>query len=314
MATGLTVQVVGTTITVTVGGNGEFVLEGVPTGNVELRFSGDGVNATVTIRSVQANEKIKVKIVVSGTTAVVESEERGNSDHTREEVNGVIDSLTGDATAFEFKVGSRLVRGDAATVFFGDGNRPDTFDSLKNGVRVEVKGEQREGYVYAVRIHVNDGDDDEDEDEFEFTGRLNSISGDAPDLTLVVGTTTVYTSSRTVVRRRGDVQTLSALAVGQTLEVEGTQRADGSVDARKIAIEDDEPDGPFEIEGRVGGLKGSCPAVTFSVNGYSVYTNASTVFEDDSCGDLKNGDKVEVKGVRESGGRVRALEVERKAK
>lgn len=76
----------------------------------------------------------------------------------------------------------------------------------------------------------------------------HSKSGDVPNLTLVVGRTTVHTSAGTAVRRRGDVQGLSALAVGQTVEVEGTRRADGTVDAKKIVIEDDEPDGPFEIE------------------------------------------------------------------
>ena len=75
------------------------------------------------------------------------------------EVNGVIDTLTGAASAFSFKIGSRLVKGDAGTAFFGDGDKPDTFADLKEGSRVEVKGEQRDDFVYAVRIHINGGDD-----------------------------------------------------------------------------------------------------------------------------------------------------------
>ena len=37
----------------------------------------------------------------------------------------------------------------------GDNDVPLTLADLKNGQRVEVKGEQRDGFVYAVRIHIN---------------------------------------------------------------------------------------------------------------------------------------------------------------
>ena len=65
-------------------------------------------------------------------------------------VNGTIDTVTGTAGAFQFNIGSRRIKGDAQTAFFGDGDRPDSFASLKEGSRVEVKGEQRDDFIYAV--------------------------------------------------------------------------------------------------------------------------------------------------------------------
>jgi hypothetical protein len=310
--TPLTVQVTGTNISVTVGPNGEFTITGVAPGNVELRFTGNGTNAKVTIRDVQTNEKIQVRITVNGSVAVIDSETRSNDDHTKAEVNGVIDGLTGTAAAFQFNVGSRSVHGDAHTTFFGDGDKPDTFADLKNGVRVEVKGRQQDGFVYAERIHINGTD--EEEDEAEVSGRIDAVGGNAPDLTLTVGSKTVHTNGGTVVKRHGDVQPLSALAVGQTVEAEGTLRNDGSLDAKRISIEDDEDDGPFEIEGTLAGKSGSCPAVSFNVNGFGVFTDGNTTFKETPCSDLRNGAKVEVKGTRQADGRVKASSVEQKKK
>jgi Domain of unknown function (DUF5666) len=229
------------------------------------------------------------------------------------EINGTIDSLSGTAALFEFKIGSRLVKGDTLTTFFG--SAAQSFSTLKNGVRVEVKGQQRDGYVYAERLHVNDSDatdDDDDgrqEESASIAGALTAMAGTKPALTLTVAGTTVRTSSTTEVRRRGDVQSLDALKVGQTLHVVGVRQANGSLDARKIQIDDDQTGGEFEIEGSVGGLKGTCPAVTFGVNGFSITANAATVFEGSACSALKSGSKVTVKGTKQADGSVVATRI-----
>lgn len=229
-------------------------------------------------------------------------------------VNGTIDTVTGTAGAFQFNIGSRRIRGDAATLFFGDGDRPESFASLKEGTRVEVKGEQRDDFIYAVRIHINgtsttppDGQDS----SASIHGTLNAIAGAKPTLVLTVGTTTVRTSSSTEVKRRGDVQTLDALKAGQSVHVIGVRQSDGSIDARRIEINDDATGGEFEIEGSVGGLKGTCPSVQFNVNGFSVTTSASTVFEGGACASLKSGDKVTVKGLKQADGSVAAISVKK---
>lgn len=258
-----------------------------------------------------------VKGQASGTTLVASLVQIQNTNtDIPVEVNGVIDTVTGSAAAFQFKIGSRVIKGDAATTFFGDGSATVTFASLKDGVRVEVKGSQRDGYVYAVRIHVNDngaGDDTGTQDSSaSIHGTLTAMSGAKPTLVLTVGGTTVRTTSATTVKRRGDVQTLDALQLGQALHVVGTRESNGSITARLIEIDDDAPGGEFEIEGSVGGLSGSCPALSFGVNGFQVRTNASTTFESGTCAALKSGTKVQVKGTRGGDGVVTATTVKTK--
>lgn len=72
------------------------------------------------------------------------------------------------------------------------------------------------------------------------------------------------------------------------------------------------PSADARVEGVVAGLGGSCPNLTFGVNGQSVVTNAATRFEHAACSDLSNGMRVEVEGVRQASGPIAASKVERK--
>lgn len=388
--TGVTVSVVGSSISSVVDAAGRFTLANVPAGAVMLQLTGGGANATVALGSVDAAQTVDVVVTVAGASASIDSAVRSGAGEAQLEgrveslpptmpvltfkaagrsvrtdastaftdggqartfadlrlgmrvhakgslagdtftaarvelqnsntaipvnVNGTIDTVTGTAGAFQFNIGSRRIRGDAQTVFFGDGDRPDSFASLKEGSRVEVKGEQRDDFIYAVRIHINataPTPDDGQDSSASIHGTLNAISGAKPALVLTVGTTTVRTSSSTEVKRRGDVQTLDALKVGQSVHVIGVRQSDGSLDARRIEINDDATGGEFEIEGSVGGLKGTCPSVQFAVNGFSVTTSGSTVFEGGACSSLKSGDKVTVKGLKQGDGSVSATSVKR---
>jgi len=273
-------------------------------------------SATRTFADLKIGMRVHVKGTPSGSAIVATLVELQNSQvDLPVDVNGVIDTLTGSASNFQFRVGSQVVKGDVNTTFFGDGDKPDTFADLKNGVRVEVKGQQRDGFVYAVRIHINGTETDNpappEDTSASIQGTLKTIAGSIPTLTLMVDTTTVRTSSSTTVKRRGDVQTLDTLKVGQTLHVVGTRQSDGSIDARLIEIDDDAVGGEVEIEGSMGGLKGTCPSVTFGVNGFSIATNASTVFDGAACGAFKNGDKVKVTGTKQANGSVLATRLKK---
>jgi hypothetical protein len=141
-------------------------------------------------------------------------------------------------------------------------------------------------------------------------GTLTAIAGTRPALRLTIAGTTVRTSSDTVVQRRGDTQDLSVLQMGMTIHAIGDRQADGSIDARRLQIKDDATGAEFEIEGSIGGLKGSCPTVTFGVNGFAVATTAATTFTP-ACTDLRSGTKVKVRGVTQADGSVRAASVTR---
>ena len=123
------------------------------------------------------------------------------------------------------------------------------------------------------RLHIDDADITDGGGPGYFgmdPWRLSSHCGHEAGAHATVDGTTVRTSSRTEVQRRGDVQTLDTLKVGQTVHVVGAGRPNGSIDARRIQIDDDQTGGEFEIHEAAGGLKGSCPALTFGVNGFSI--------------------------------------------
>jgi hypothetical protein len=67
----------------------------------------------------------------------------------------------------------------------------------------------------------------------------------------------------------------------------------------------------MEIEGSLGGLKGTCPALSFGVNGFQVVTNSATSFVGAECSALKSGNKVRVKGTRQADGSILATSVTR---
>jgi hypothetical protein len=315
-----TVQVVGTNISSAIDAFGRFSLKDVPAGSAQLRFTGSRADATAGVNGLVSGQAVTIVVTVTGSQAVVVSDSR--SPNAEIPINGTINGLTGSAAAFEFTIEGRLIRGDAATQFFGDGNRADSFTNLTNGGRVEAKTQARDGFFYAVRLHINHTTSEPvppqapapsppQEESASIEGPLTALGGGLPNLVLAVNGTTVRTSASTDVQRRGDKQDLSTLRLGQTLHVIGVRRSDGSIDARLIQIKDDAPSGEFTIDGSMGGLKGSCPSLTFKVNGYSIASNGSTAFPNAACSSFKNGDKVRVRGIRQADESVNATSIEK---
>jgi hypothetical protein len=62
--------------------------------------------------------------------------------------------------------------------------------------------------------------------------------------------------------------------------------------------------------GTASGKTGSCPTLTFSAAGKSVVTDASTHYKHGACGDVSNGDKLNIDGVTTSDGKVRATSID----
>jgi hypothetical protein len=233
------------------------------------------------------------------------------------EVNGILSDLSGTELAFQFMVNGRLIKGDAQTVFFGDGNKMDTFANLDDGDRVEVKGQQMDAYVYAVRIHINgNSKDDTDNTEFDETGQISDLGGTCPTLTFMLAGKTVNTNDLTVFSNAGGCDAILAASPAPTLEVKGAVQPDGSVIATAVRDGSDEGDGgdtgssSFDAKGPIVGLAGACPTVSFSLKGTPIDTNAATAYEGLSCSALANGKKVEVTGTKQANGRVLATKIQ----
>src|SRR5262249_55439702 len=106
--TRLTVTIVGTNISTTVDGGGQFTLNGVPPGDVRLNFSGNGTNATITLSGVSTADRITITVSLNGNAARVESEQRdhGDNDDHANEVKGVVSNLSGSCLTLTFSVQS----------------------------------------------------------------------------------------------------------------------------------------------------------------------------------------------------------------
>jgi hypothetical protein len=96
-----------------------------------------------------------------------------------------------------------------------------------------------------------------------------------------------------------------------TVHVVGERQPDGSIVALKVQIKGDAIGGTFHISGSAGGVMGTCPALTFGVNGYDIVTDALTTFEPavPGCLGLKSGSKVTVEGIVQPNGSVLATTV-----
>ena len=152
----------------------------------------------------------------------------------------------------------------------------------------------------------------------ELKGAIAGLSGQCPSINFTIAGSPVSTTAATTF----DDGACSVLKNGDQVEVEGVRQANNVVMASRVenknADDDDDNDndgdrhgGEARLEGSIGGLSGACPSITFSVSGSTVSTSASTRF-DDACGSLKNGERVEVRGVRQTNNVVAASRVEKK--
>jgi hypothetical protein len=67
---------------------------------------------------------------------------------------------------------------------------------------------------------------------------------------------------------------------------------------------------PLTISGAVANLSGSCPSVTFSIEAFTAVTSPSTGYKSGSCGKLKDGDVIVVRGVLTVQGIIDVAEIE----
>jgi hypothetical protein len=80
----------------------------------------------------------------------------------------------------------------------------------------------------------------------------------------------------------------AALAIGGSL---GFALVEQEAQARDWDDDDD-----VEIRGEVENLKGTCPNLSFTIDGEKITTSSKTEFDDGSCESIRNGMRVEVEG------------------
>jgi hypothetical protein len=223
-STGLTVTVTGTGISATVVPGGQFVLNGVPAGNVDLHFTGVGVDAHVSIANVVDSETIRIVVNVSGTRANVTITDR-QAPKPGAELEGLITSI--NSTARTLVVNGQTVS-VPTTARIRHGDVTLMLADLRIGQRVHVKGTLSGSTVVASEVILQD----EQTAEAEVEGTVSGLSGACPALTFTVKATKVTTTATT----QFSDTTCSKVTNGVGVEVTGTRQTDGSIVARRVSI------------------------------------------------------------------------------
>ena len=204
------------------------MLNGVPTGNVTLQFTGPGVNARATISDVKDQEVIRITVRVSGSQAIVNVMDRHNPQNGVE-VEGVITSINTGARTLVVNGRTISVPINAA---IRHGDRGLAFTDLKVGQRVHVKGTADGSTVVASEVKLQDENETE---QAEAEGTVSALSGGCPMLMFMVKLTKVTTSAGTQFRGAS----CSGVANGVKVEVRGTRQTDGSIAATGVTIDHD---------------------------------------------------------------------------
>jgi Domain of unknown function (DUF5666)/CarboxypepD_reg-like domain len=308
-AKGITVTVAGTGISTTADATGQFTLTNVPSGDVQLTFSGAGVSATITITGVGPTDRVQISVRLQGASAKVDSEQHSAPGSSKREYQGRITAITPATRTIQIP---GLTVNIPTTASIRHGSKTLLFADLVVGDHVQARGTKEGTTLTATEVKVERGDDDDDDDKddknkgsdnrrdvaTELTGAVSGLTGTCPTVTLTVQGTPVKTNAST---SYSDV-TCATLA-GKDVEVKGTKASDGSVLATKITLK------LTEVSGPISGLSTGCPA-TFTVRNTKVTTTATTIFERVTCATLKNDLRVEVKGTKNPDGSLVATKVE----
>jgi hypothetical protein len=227
------------------------------------------------------------------------------SDDNETKFTGVIERLPNTAGFIgDWTVSGRTVHVTAATrIEQEDG-------SVAVGATVKVEGNVRsDNTVDAEEIEVKQGDDNEGEAKFKGTiETLPATPGFTGDWR--VGGRTIHVSSSTRIETED-----GPVAVGAFVEIEGTQRADGSMDATKIEVKSNVAggDGRDELKGTIESLPNTADFVgNWTVSDRTVRVSAGT-FLDQEHGRISLGAFVEVKGMIRADGSIDATKIEVKS-
>ncbi len=151
--------------------------------------------------------------------------------------------------------------------------------------------------------------DDETDDQDELSGVIESLPA-SPDLVgdWVVSGTTVHVTVDTEID-----DSLATIAVGASVEIEGTAEADGTFTATEIDGTEDADDddfGEMDFEGFVEVLPTSADFVgDWVVSGTTVHVTTDTEIDQED-GVVAVGAAVEVEGLAEADGSITATQIE----
>jgi len=219
--TGLTVSIVGLGQSATVDSNDAFILNNVPSGDVTLRFQGLGIDSSLVVQAIQADQQITIAVAVVAGAVQLAEDSRQNGSTT---VSGLIDAIPSNQSL----VVNGLTIQTNATTIIEQGSSLLMFTDLTVGTLVSVSGTMDGAQVIATRIDVQDATTQ----PVTVTGAVQGFSGTSTAFQFTIGATVIH----------GDTSTnflgangFSKLANCKQVQVIG-QAQNGFVQASSITI------------------------------------------------------------------------------
>jgi hypothetical protein len=223
---GLQVSATGTASSATVDAAGRFILSNVPAGDVELRFTGSGVDARLGVGTVAPGAAVEVRVIVNGSAADLDESENSHDGQT--EIEGRVTSVPPLTAAGQFIVLGKTVTTNSATTFKLNGKDGSIADVIA-GVRVHVKGSVSGTSVVATEVNIQNPNTTLPVD---VNGEISALAGTATAFTFDIGSRHIAGTSATSFNgQRG----FADLHNGGHVNVKGTQ-TNGVVIATRIEI------------------------------------------------------------------------------
>lgn len=230
---GVTVRLAGTDKATTTDGSGNFSLNGVPLGPVELEFDRTDIHARGQI-ALTSGGIHTMTISIVGTRAIPT-----NRGHAGEEIEGLvqaIDAGAGTLTVLDQRLGAVVVHTDANTVVT-NGDTAIPLSQIQVGMRVHVKAlQQDDGSYLATQVllqNQNVGG------MREISGTVSSVDAGAGSFVVDTGSAsvTVQTDGSTHYVKRGGPGSFVDVVAGAAVDVKGVLRGDGTILARQVRIQ-----------------------------------------------------------------------------
>lgn len=214
------------------------------------------------------------------------------------EFTATVQSLPSGSFIGDWQVGGRTIHVTSSTRINEEDGR------ITVGAVVKVEGRSRsDNSVDATEIELRQAGAG---GEAKFKGTIESfpasLVGDWQ-----IGGRTIHVSAATRIETED-----GPVAVGAFVEVEGTMRADGSMDAAKIEVKSNPAggDGRDELKGTIESLPSSPDLVgDWRVSGRTVHVSSATII-DREHGAVAVGAFVEVHGAQQTDGSINATRIE----
>lgn len=241
LGTTMTVSIVGTAISATIDASGRFTLQNVPSGDITLAFTGNGIDARITITRVGTNDQIRISVRLNGNVVDVDQNEHEMA-NDEAEIEGRVASTNCGVNPQTIVIGTMTpTTVDVQNARIRHGGTTLTCAQIRVNDRVEAHGTKTSTTIVATAVNVetehgleqepnDDHDDEANEAEVQGTVAGAPAGHSCPAFTFAVGSTSVSTNGAT----RFEDTTCAEVVNGVTVEAKGTRTGPNAIMAIRV--------------------------------------------------------------------------------